>query len=344
VIMKLKVHIDDITREQWENHARLFADYNIYQTWPYQQVRAEMDGQTISRAMITDETGNPVMMCQVRIKNVSALRLKIGYIQWGPLLRRKDGVECPAEAIKVLREAYLGPRVNILRLVPNIQNGQTSERVVQSLVSGGFNHVGHYKPYRTFILNVDESQEQIRAGLHKSFRRDLKTAEKSGLRIQQGTGEEFCTVLDNLYGKLLDRKGFKGLNPDEFIKAQSLLSNHEKMNFILASQDNEPAAILLSAPFGETSLVLLAAASETGLECGASYVVWYQGAIAANQAGMKYYDLGGIDQENNPKVYQFKSRIGGSEIFYIGAFEAASGLLAGSVWSLVERIYRGIRK
>jgi hypothetical protein len=342
VIMKLKVHIDDITREQWENHAKLFADYNIYQTWPYQQVRAEMDGQTISRAMITDETDNPVMMCQVRIKNAKAL--KIGYVQWGPLLRRKDGSECPAEAMKILREAYLGDRVNILRLVSNILDDQAGERLIQTFVEGGFSRVSHYKPYKTFILKVNESQEQIRAGLHKSFRRDLKTAEKTGLLIQHGTGEEFSRVLEDLYGKLLNRKGFKGLNPDEFIKAQSLLSNHEKMNFILASQDNEPAAILLSAPFGETSLVLLAAASETGLECGASYVVWYQGAIAANQAGMKYYDLGGIDQENNPKVYQFKSRIGGIETSYIGAYEAAANPVFKGVWRIAEKIHQYIKK
>ena len=88
--MKLEVHIDEVSREQWELHAKMFADYSIYQTWPYQQVRAEMDRQSVSRAIVTDEQGNPITMCQVRIKTVKALRLRIGYVQWGPLLRRRN--------------------------------------------------------------------------------------------------------------------------------------------------------------------------------------------------------------------------------------------------------------
>ena len=342
--MRFEVHIDDVTREQWEQHAKLFADYSIYQTWPYQQVRAEMDRQDVSRAIVTDEAGNPVTMCQVRIKNVKALRLKIGYAQWGPLLRRKDDTSCPVEAMRMLRDAYVGSRVNVLRLVPNIQDGEVGNLVRQNLVRGGFERVGHYEPYRTFILKVDDSHEQIRARLHKSFRRDLKTAEKSGLQMQQGTGEEFCRALDDLYGKLLNRKGFKGLDSQEFIRTQALLASPEKMNFFLASQDGEPAAILLSAALGDTSLVILAAASEKGLKCGASYVVWYQGAVAAHNAGMKSYDLGGIDPDKNPKVYQFKSRIGGSETIYIGAFEAAANPVVKSIWHLTERVYRCIRK
>jgi lipid II:glycine glycyltransferase (peptidoglycan interpeptide bridge formation enzyme) len=342
--MKFEVHIDDFTREQWEQHAKLFADYNIYQTWPYQQVRAEMDRQDVSRAIVTDEAGKPVTMCQVRIKNVKALHLKIGYVQWGPLLRYRDNTDCPVEALQMLHDAFVGPRVNILRLVPNIQEDEAGKLVGQTLVRSGFERVGYYNPYRTLVLKVDDSHEQIRSRLHKSFRRDLKTAEKSGLQIQQGAGEEFCRALDDLYVKLLNRKGFKGLDTQEFIKTQALLSPSEKMNFFLASQDGEPAAILLSSALGDTSLVLLAAVSEKGLDCGASYVVWYQGAVAAHDAGMKIYDLGGIDPVNNPKVFQFKSRIGGLDMSSIGAFESASNPMAKGIWRAVERIYRFIRK
>ncbi len=340
--MKYQVNIDGVSREQWENYAKLFADYSVYQTWPYQQVRAETDRQNISRMIITDQQGNPVTMCQVRIKNVILLGLKIGYVQWGPLLQRKDNGDCSVEALRMLRDAFVGDRVNILRLVPNIRDGEAGNLVSRILVQSGFERVDSYNPYRTFILKVDDSHEQIRARLHKSFRRDLKNAEKAGLQLQQGTGEEFCRMLEDLYGRLVDRKGFKGLNPDEFIKTQSMLSSSEKMNFFLASQDGEPAAILVAAALGDTSVVLLASASEKGLSCGASYLVWYQGALAARDAGMKMYDLGGIDPVKNPKVYQFKSRIGGCDTYYIGAYEAAASPLVKGVWRIAERIYRYI--
>jgi len=335
--MKYEVYIDDVSREQWEQYAKLFADYSIYQTWPYQQVRADMDAQSVSRAIVTDQAGNPVTICQVRIKNVKMLRLRIGYVQWGPLLRHKDGSgSCPVEALQKLRESYVGSRVDVLRLVPNIPDDEAGKLVCQGLVRSGFECVNHYKPYRTFVLKVDDLHEQILSRLHKSFRRDLKKAESLGLQLHQGTDNEFCKVLNDLYLASIKRKGFKGLNPEELTRSHVLLSPSEKMRFFVASNDGEPVAILLASSLGDRSVVLLA--------CGASYIVWYRGALAAHDAGMKIYDLGGIDPIKNPKVYQFKSRIGGSEVFYIGAFEAASGSVARCVWSLAERIYRFVRK
>jgi lipid II:glycine glycyltransferase (peptidoglycan interpeptide bridge formation enzyme) len=342
--MGLEIHIDNISREKWENFTKLFSDYNVYQTWPYQQVRAEMDSQNVSRVIVTDGADNPVTMCQMRIKNAMFLGLRIGYVQWGPLLRRKDNRGCPVEALRMLRDAFMGDRINILRLVPNIRCSEAGNLISNTLVQSGFDHVNSYNPYRTFILKVDDSCEQIRARLHKSFRRDLRKVEKLGLKLQQGTGEEFCKVLEDLYGRLITRKGFKGLNPNEFIKTQAMLSPSEKMNFIIVSQDGEPMAILLSAALGDTSLVLLASTSEKGLSCGASYLVWYQGALAAHNAGMKIYDLGGIDPVKNSQVYQFKSRIGGCDVSYIGAFEAISNPVVGAAWHLAERTYRYIGK
>ncbi len=65
--MACEVIVDNISREDWERYAGNFADYSIYQTWAYQQVRAKMDGQQLSRAMIMDKIGQVVTMCQVRI-------------------------------------------------------------------------------------------------------------------------------------------------------------------------------------------------------------------------------------------------------------------------------------
>ncbi|MBA7668576.1 hypothetical protein ES703_76689 [subsurface metagenome] len=88
----------------------------------------------------------------------------------------------------------------------------------------------------------------------------------------------------------------------------------------------------------------LAACSEKGLECSASYLVWWRTFLAAKRAGVKWYDLGGIDPDNNPTVYQFKSRMGGKEQFHIGAFEACDNWAIRTIWRMSERVYNLIRK
>ena len=343
--MAYEVLVDDISREDWERYAKDFADYTIYQTWPYQQVRAKMDGQEVSRVVIKDENGHIATMCQVRIKHVKLLGLRIGYGQAGPLFRRKDGKSiCTTEALQKLREAYLGTKVNVLRVVPNVCTDEVGRTFAEMLQSAGFTHVRSVEPYRTLVLPVDDSEEEIRKRLRKSFRRDLRYAEKADIQIKEGRNKEFCDMLGKLYHGLLRRKKFKGLNPREFIETQTMLSTPEKMDIVVAYLDGEPVAAHLASNLGDTAVVLLAASNERGLSCGSSYLVWYKGAVSALNAGMKWYDLGGIDPDNNPTVYQFKSRMGGEEVFHVGAFEACSSLCAKTTWRIAEKVYNLIKR
>jgi lipid II:glycine glycyltransferase (peptidoglycan interpeptide bridge formation enzyme) len=61
--------------------------------------------------------------------------------------------------------------------------------------------------------------------------------------------------------------------------------------------------------------------------------------MVAHDAGFKIYDLGGIDPENNPSVYQCKSRLGGREIFHIGAFESCRSPMVRLIWRMCESVH-----
>ena len=343
--MPYEVVVDNISREEWEQYAREFADYSIYQTWSYQENRAEMDNQEVSRIVIKDENGKVMTMCQVRIKHIKPLGLKVGYIQRGPLVRALDGtLKCSTRALEILRESCIGNKVNIFRIVPHVCDTEVGKRFTEMLISSGFQNVPSIAPYRTFILRVDDFEEEVRKRLRKSFRRDLKKAENSGIEVSEGYDEERCKILKDLYTASLKRKGFKGLDIDEFIKPQRMLSSAEKMNVIVAHYEGKPTSALLASNLGDTAIVLLAASNETGLKCGSSYFVWYRGAISALNSGMKWYDLGGIDPDNNPNVYQFKSRMGGDEFFHIGAFDAYGSTHVKIIWHICDKIYRHIKK
>ncbi|MCK5271065.1 MAG: peptidoglycan bridge formation glycyltransferase FemA/FemB family protein [Sedimentisphaerales bacterium] len=343
--MTHQVIIDDFDSRQWEKYACEFADYSIYQTWAYQQSRADMTGQKVSKVVVRNEKSQIVTMAQVRIKHFKRFGFKIGYIQWGPLVRGKDGsIRCSLEALKELKQAYLDKEVNVLRVVPNVCNDEKGAQISRMLTSGGFGHVRSFSPYRTFLLKVDDSEEGIRKRLRKSFRRDLKKAEKAGIEIREGHDEGFCEILKGLYLTSLERKGFKGLDMQEFVGPQRLLAPAEKMNIIVACFDGEPVSAFLESHLGDTSVVLLAASNEKGLACGASYLIWYRGVVSAFHAGMKWCDLGGIDPDDNPNVYQFKSRMGPEETFHIGAFDACRNFPARAMWHVSEKAYNWFKR
>ena len=134
-----------------------------------------------------------------------------------------------------------------------------------------------------------------------------------------------------------------GLDPAEFVRTQQMLLPEHKMNVITAFHNAAPVATHATSHFGDTAVGALAASTEKGLELGASYLVWWRTLLAARQAGMKKYDLGGIDPEKNPSVYQFKMRMGAKQCRYIGAFEMCASRRVKRIWSAVDRLYRFVK-
>ncbi len=343
--MTYKVIIDHIEKEQWEQYAKEFADYSIYQTWPYQQVRTEMDGQELSRVVVEDENDRVVMMGHIRIKRIKPLGLKVGYMQWGPLIRGMNGeLTCSVAVLEKLWKSYLGSKVNILRIVPNLPDDNNSRQFTRVLELNGFEYVQSVRPYHTLLLSLDGTEEDLRQGFSRSGRRNLKKAEKACIRIEKGISNEYFSIFERLYAETLQRKGFKGLNLQEFMRMQSLLSSSEKINIIVGYYENQPVSSHVTSHLGNTAVNLFTASNSQGLKIGASHLVWWESIIAAKRAGMKYYDFGGVDPESNPTVYEFKRRMGGQKSFHVGAFEACSSLHARIIWRTSERIYNLLRK
>lgn len=341
--MSCKLTINEISKERWERYAQNFADYSIYQTWGYQQVRAENDRQELCRVIIRDGD-RPVTICQVRIKNAKSLGLRIGYIQWGPLLRIKDGsVSCTVDALVELKRALIGQRANVLRVVPNVCDDEMGRQVAGMFENAGFGFIKSVPPYHTMMLPLNCSVDVLRSRLHQSWRRKLKKAENAGIEMQETTDGKFFEVLETYYREMVNRKNFKGLEVREFARSQQLLSPAERMNVIAACYQGRPVTVHITSAIGDTGVALLVASSEKGFECCASYLAWWRAITGCLSRGMKRYDVGGVDFEKNPTVSQFKTGLGGTDCHYIGAFEACDSSSTKIMWRIAEKAYSYIR-
>jgi lipid II:glycine glycyltransferase (peptidoglycan interpeptide bridge formation enzyme) len=343
--MPCTLHVDKVDRRDWERYASDFADYSIYQTWPYQQIRAETDGQEVNRVVIEDEHEHISMMGHVRIKKIRTLGIKIGYMQWGPLLRGRSGeLSCNIATFEKLTRYYLGKYVNVLRLRPNVIDGSIGRRVIEMLECNGFERVHEPTPYRSIILPLEGSEEDLKRTFNRNWRRNLKKAEKAEVKIEQECSSSHFDVFEKLYAAALKRKRFKGLDPQEFAQSQSILSPEEKMTVTAAYFKGEATTVLITSNLGDTAVDILAANSEKALQCGSSFLVYWKAFCTSKRAGMKRYDLGGIDPENNPTVYNFKRGTRGEEVFHIGTFDICSNSVVKRIWRLGERSYRLVRR
>ena len=343
--MKYSIAIDKLTQNDWQSWALTFSDYTIYQTWPYQQVRSQMDNQQLSRIVIKNEDDQVVLMCQVRVKRIKPLGLNIGYAQWGPLYRSQNNhLTLDTQVLELLRDTCFTQKINVLRLVPNVVDDADGKKFANLLKCSGFHFVPDAPIYRTIYFPVDDDEQSMRNRFHRSWRRELKKAENNNIEIQQGSSPKFFDVLKELYADAKHRKGFQGLHPDVFSQTQQMLPSDQKIHVVLAYYKNQPVTAHASSFLGSVAEGIIAGSSPAGLECRSAYLVWWKTFQAAHSAGMKLYNLGGIDPKNNPSVYQFKKRSGGYECNFIGTFDTTSGPLVRKIWRNSEKIFNWYKK
>jgi hypothetical protein len=342
--MACKINIDTCDAGEWSRLADQFYDNSVYQTRAYQSVRAEDDGQVLKSITVTDDD-RVVLMFHMRIQKVPLTGLKIGYVQSGPLMMRKDGrLDKLSEALDLLHDLCHGKMINILRLNPHIFDDDQGKRIADILGRSKIGRASHVPLYYTMRVSLVETEEQIRGRFYKRWRRDLRQAEERNIEVREGSGNDYFVILKNLYLESKARKGFQGLDAEIFIKTQELMQPHEKANVAVAYIDGKPVTAHATTHLGKVAIGLLAASNEIGLRQGSSYVIWWKVLMRAKEMGMDYYDLGGIDKERNPSVYLFKKHLGGEEIHHIGAYESCSNAVVRLLWHIAEKAYNFIKK
>jgi hypothetical protein len=342
--MSYDVTIDSVNESQWTQSARLFADYSIYQTCAYQQVRGQIDGSDVHRLIVRADDGEILAMCHVRVQRVRPLGLRIGYVQWGPLLRKGVGaIGRPADLLNVLRDACFGLGIDVLRLAPNWVDDAAGKEISAALKEIGFRKLEDVPAYHTTLLSLNCDVAALRQGLHQSWRRMLHKAEAAGVDVKEHTDQGPFGMLQRFYADLARKKGLKGVDPNVFARTQIALPESEKMCLTVGYRRDEPVTVHVTSNLGATGVFLLSASSQDGYECRASYLAWWRAITRSSDVGMKNYDTGGIDFTKAPDIARFKAGIGGNETFHIGTFEAYVDKRASIIWSVSKRLYRLVR-
>ena len=318
-----------ITPEEWARELTAFDDATVYQTVAHGVVRS---GESNVQRFVMIDNGNVVAMAQVRIATIPFTPMRIAYVGWGPLWRRKgNGTSLSHldQMLGALHDEFAVRQKKYLRVFPNVLTRDPLAAGIRDLFAArGFRH--RHRPDRTLVVDLKPSIEEIRAGLRKGWRHDLVVAEKAGLRVTGGTSGNLIDQALVLYREMHDRKGFpEFIDAADYRRIQVLLDDQSKMRIMVCSIGDDPIAAIIYCLIGDTGLTLMAATGELALKNRASYLLWWRMLCDLKQRGAQWCDLGGISPEHNPGGYVFKSGIAHSpesDVEYLGQFEACSAL------------------
>jgi FemAB family len=330
---RLHAEVDTVTQAEWCVLMEQFDDANIYQTWAYGAVRWQE--KNLSHLILKHE--NEVLgMAQLRILRPANLPCGVGYLRWGPLCHKR-GRELDVEIMQAmalaLREEYVTKRRLYLEILPNAFSGTLRGELFRSAFLGFDQKSGISKEkYRTFLLDLSPSLEDLRKKLDKKWRNQLNAASRNNLEIVEGsdidTYREFC----GLYQAMWQRKQFySAVNIDEFHQVQQRLPQSQRLKILICRHERKAVAAVVCSALGNSAIYLLGATNEDGMKLKASYLLQWRAIESAKERGNHFYDLGGIDPVSNPGVYHFKSGISGADVSHIGALVACESRFSASL-------------
>jgi hypothetical protein len=345
----MTVSIQSVDREAWQCLASSFSDYNYRQLWDFGMACADRLGAICEHVAVYDGA-DIIGLADVRIKRIPLLKTGIAYINGGPLVLRNLCDTVSSDSYKACLQAlvrrYVNERQLVLRILPPVGPSAWNELRIQLFCASGFSLAHSLKPYRTFMLDLTPSLDDLRKKLDPKWRNNLKRAEKAtDVLIRKETSVTDFEHFERLYAPFIRRKKFDiDLTPSFYREVQKQLSEKEKFQILLCEYNGGIIAGHISSLLGNTAVNIFRANSEAALELRTGYCLQWEGVRYAKEAGLKWYDLGGIDPDNNPGVYAFKKGMGGVDTTAPGPFEYYPGRLKKTLIFRGEQMYRYLKR
>jgi lipid II:glycine glycyltransferase (peptidoglycan interpeptide bridge formation enzyme) len=314
-----QVEVDHATPAEWSKMLELFDDANIYQTFAYGGVR--WGARNLSHLALKAD-GEVLGIAQLRIVRPTPLKFGMAYLRWGPLCERRGKPRNP-EIFKTMAHAlvdeYVTKRKLFLRVLPNAFAGSPRAEAMQSAFFGfACENLTAENTYRTFMLDLSPSLDELRSGLDKKWRNQLTRSEKNNLKVVAGEGSEEYRAFCQIYFQMRKRKTFETtVDADEFGLIQEALAESQRMRILLCEDKGVPVAGLVASAMGNSAIYLLGATSDDGLNSKGAYLLQWTLIRWLKERGVKSYDLGGIDPEANHGVYHFKRGFSGADVCHI---------------------------
>lgn len=168
-----------------------------------------------------------------------------------------------------------------------------------------------FSNWKSSIIDLNKSLDELIFSLKPKWRNSLKKAQKQNLIINRSSNKKDIEVLLKYYIQDIEKKKFKGVNPDLIKKMAQIQNDSEKLYVFNAKKDNlDLGSILISRQF-KNLIYLIGWSSEDGRKLNVNYILLWEAITYFKSKECKVFDLGGLIGNNHPIDF-FKLGINGS--------------------------------
>jgi peptidoglycan pentaglycine glycine transferase (the first glycine) len=270
-----RVVVDQVDPEEWHRLIEGFDDVCIHQSWPFGAGVWGEDRVSHLRLLEGDEV---VAAAQVVTAVAPVIGAGIAHCKFGPMWRRRGEAPRPEvyrRMLSAMRDEYAGHRGLLLRIKPWETSPAPDTDACRR--EAGLQRQTRLPTYDTFVLDLDRSLEELRAGLKSKWRYNLKKAEGRDVEIEASSEPAAAGLYLELYERMRDIKTYVDTSEvDVLPKLMNELPESLRPTVFVAKQGGEPvAAIVVSQP-GQVGYYLFGATAPRGRESGASYLLFWE--------------------------------------------------------------------
>lgn len=180
------------------------------------------------------------------------------------------------------------------------------------------------QPHTTIHLDLTRDHETILAQMKQKWRYNIRLAERKGVTVREGTGND----LPHFY-KLLQITSARDKFPIHTLAyyraAFELLTKPDYARLLIAQYAGETIAAIFVTAVGKEAIYLYGASGNAHRDRMPNHALHWHAIQWAKARGCTRYDLWGIGAtaeagaENAHGLYQFKQGFGGTVVTYTGA-------------------------
>lgn len=299
----------------WDQTLAGFADFSPCQSYAWGEYRKALGWQPLRLAAF-DEQRKVVAMMQGTLRR-HPFGIGLMWCEGGPvgdLSVCDDSLQTAVKIASGLKRVYCRFRCDRARNI---------EDVLRLSAQGWCLPWSPITSNYSMMLDLTQEEDRLLAACDRNFRRNLRRANESDLRITQWFDPNIDEVLA-VYASMQDVKGIEEqLSRDEI---EQMLKSLGDQVVIYRCDDQEGNVVSLLGVFivGDKASSLLWATSEKGRTLLASYPIFWALLQHCQRNGVRVYDLAGIDPIRNHGVYRFKRATGAAPIEYLGEWDWAS--------------------
>ncbi len=212
-----------------------------------------------------------------------------------------------------------------------------------------FHQAGFHRPISplgtslTYLVDLKHGLEDLRKGLERNWRNQLKTAEKSSPVFETGRGVELLERYLPIHNEMCRRKN---LAPQRLtLPALKAMADDlgEHILFFMISAEGKDGCGGAVWTFGSKAYMGLSAANEWGQKRYLPNAMYWKVIEHLKAGGFESLDVTGIDPKEGWGVYNFKRGLNAEPVEYLGEWDWAASpwprrIFNLALWSLRSRL------